>query len=131
MEIIYRAFDGTEFDDEFDCEEYEQEKKFNAEQAALCIFADKFGKRMETPTSVQELYDTYEVSSFWFIPEEASDVIELLNRRYVVYPNDNGEISSEDDICFRTYDLDKMIELARNLNQTFPMLNQKKKKKEG
>ena len=131
MEVIYRAFDGTEFDDEFDCMDYEQEKQFNAEQVALCIFADEFGEKMKTPTSLQELYDTYEHSSFWFIPPEASDVIEQLTRKYVVYFNENGVISSEDDIYFSTHDLDKIIEFAHNLEQTFPMLNQKKKKKEG
>lgn len=49
METIYRAFDGTEFDDEFDCMDYELKKKFHAEQVALCIFADESGKRMKTP----------------------------------------------------------------------------------
>ena len=125
MEVIYRAFDGTEFFEKFDCMDYEQEKKFNAGQLALCIFADESGKRMKTPTSLQELYDTYECSKFWFIPEEASDVIEQLNEKFFVPSNDG--ISSDDDICFSAYDLDKMIELAHNLEQTFPMLGQKKK----
>lgn len=129
METIYRAFDGTEFDDEFDCMDYELKKKFHAEQVALCIFADESGKRMKTPTSLRELYDTYGLSRFWFIPEEASDVIEQLSHEFFV-PS-QGEVFSNDDIHFGMYDLDKLIELAHNLEQTFPMLNQKKKKKEG
>lgn len=129
MEVIYRAFDGTEFIDEIDCMDYEREKKFDVKQIDLCIFADEFGKKMKTPTGVQELLDTYERSRFWFIPKKATDVIEQINEKFFVPLKD--EISSDDDVYFTVDELDKMIELAHNLEQTFPMLNQKKKEKEG
>ena len=123
METIYRAFDGTEFTDEFDCIDYEQEKKFNAEQAALCIFADEFGNKLKTPRTLQEFYDTFECCEFWFIPSAAEDVTVLLNKAGY-YVDGLDEVHCANDINFDDDNIGDIFELARNLEQTFPMLGQ-------
>lgn len=130
MKIIYRAFDGTEFDDEWECTQYEDEKNFDFSLLPLCIFADEFGNKLKTPTTLQELYDTFECCEFWFIPSEAEDVAVLLDKA-VFYVGGRNELHCANDIHFDDDNIGDIVELAHNLEQTFPMLNQKKKEKEG
>lgn len=130
MEIIYRAFDGTEFDDEQKCEQYEDEKDFDFSLLPLCIFADEFGNKLKTPTTLQELYDAFERCKFWFIPSAAEDAAVLLDKAGF-YVDDRDEVHCANDVCFDDDNIGDIVELARNLEQTFPMLNQKKKEKEG
>lgn len=130
MKVIYRAFDGTEFDEDWKCEQYEDEKNFDFSLLSLCIFADEFGNKLKTPTTLQELYDTFECCGFWFIPLEAEDVAVQLDKAGF-YVDDRNEVHCAVDICFDDNNIGDIFELARNLEQTFPMLNQKKKEKEG
>lgn len=44
-EIIYYADDGTKFDDEYECEEYEQKIKSNKFKDTALLF-DEYGKRL-------------------------------------------------------------------------------------
>ena len=130
MEIIYRAFDGTEFDDEWKCQQYEDEKNFDFSLLPLCIFADESGNKLRTPTTLQELYDTFECCEFWFIPSAAEDAAVQLSKAGF-YVGNFDEVHCTNDICFDDDNIGDIFELARNLEQTFPMLNQKEKKKEG
>lgn len=129
MEVIYRAFDGTEFDADWKCEQYEDEKNFDFSLLPLCIFADESGNKLETPTTLQELYDTFECCEFWFIPSEAKDVAVQLDKAGF-YVNDRNEVHCANDISFDDDNIRDILELARNLEQTFPMLNQKKGKED-
>lgn len=130
MEIIYRAFDGTEFDADWKCKQYEDEKNFDFFLLPLCIFADEFGNKLETPKTLQELYDTFERCEFWFIPSVAEDVVVRLNKAGF-YVDDLDEVHCANDVQFDDNTIGDIFELARNLEKTFPMLTQKKKKKEG
>lgn len=123
MEIIYRAFDGTEFDDELECERYETEKNLDFSLVSLCIFADEDGNKMKTPTTLQELYNTFENCAFWYIPEEAEEIAGVLDDRgFYTGPLDGVNCCT--DIIFDGTNLGSIIKLARNLAETFPMLNQ-------
>ena len=42
MEIIYRAFDGKEFEDEYDCQEYEEKLSIQTLGRELTIVNDEF-----------------------------------------------------------------------------------------
>lgn len=130
MEIIYRAFDGTEFDEDWKCQHYEEEQNFDFSLVQLCIFADEFGKKLETPENLQELYNAFECCAFWFIPSAAEHVAVQLDRAGF-YVNSRNEVHCANDICFDDENFGDIIKLARNLEQTFPMLNQEKKEKEG
>lgn len=123
MEIIYRAFDGTEFDNECDCEQYETEKNLDFSLVSLCIFADENGNKMKTPTTLQELYDTFENCSFWYIPEKAGEIADVLDDNGF-YVNSFDEVHCATDFIFDDTNLDSIIKLARNLAETFPMLGQ-------
>ena len=130
METIYRAFDGTEFYTDWECKQYEDERNFDFSLLLLCIFADEFGNKLKTPTTLQELYDTFECCEFWFIPSAAEDVAVQLDEAGF-YVDNRDEVRCANDIRFDDDNIGDILELARNLEQTFPMLNQKKKKKEG
>ena len=55
MKIIYEAFDGTQFDNEFDCEYYEW--KLNHEESLKdLIFYDKDGKVMTNSKLSEDVY---------------------------------------------------------------------------
>lgn len=123
MEIIYRAFDGTEFDDEWDCKRYETEKNLNFSLVPLCVFADENGNKMKTPTTLQELYDTFDDCFFWYIPKEAEEIACVLDN-YGFYVNSLSEVHCADDVNFDDTNLGSIIQLARNLAETFPMLSQ-------
>lgn len=123
MEIIYRAFDGTEFDDECDCEQYETEKNLDFSLVSLCIFADENGNKMKTPTTLQELYNTFENCAFWYIPEEAEDVACALDDGGF-YVSFLGKIHCANNVDFDDDNLGSIVKLARNLAKTFPMLGQ-------
>ena len=130
METIYRAFDGTEFDEKWKCEQYEDEKNFDFSLLPLCIFADESGNKLETPTTLLELYDAFECCEFWFIPSVAEYVAVQLDKAGF-YVDDRNEVHCVNDIRFDDDNIGDIFELAHNLEQTFPMLNQKKKEKEG
>ena len=130
MEIIYRAFDGTEFDENWKCEQYEDEKNFDFSLLPLCIFADKSGNKLKTPTTLQELYDAFECCAFWFIPSAAEEVVAQLDKAGF-YVDSLNEVHCANDIQFDDDNIGDIFELARNLEQTFPMLSQEKKEKEG
>ena len=55
MKIIYEAFDGTQFDNEFECEDYEW--KLNHEESLKdLIFYDKDGKVMTDSKLSEDVY---------------------------------------------------------------------------
>lgn len=130
MEIIYRAFDGTEFDEDWKCQRYEDEQNFDFSLMPLCIFANKFGKKLKTPANFRELYDAFECCAFWFIPSAAEHVAVQLDRAGF-YVDNLDKVHCVNDIFFYDDNIGEIIELARNLEQTFPMLSQEKKEKEG
>ena len=55
MKIIYQAFDGTQFDNEFECEDYEW-KKNHEESLKNLIFYDKDGKVMLGNKLSEDIY---------------------------------------------------------------------------
>lgn len=123
MEIIYRAFDGTEFDTDWECEQYETEKSLDFSLMSLCIFAYEDGSKMKTPTTLQELYDTFEDCSFWYIPDEAKEIADVLDDGGF-YANSLDVVHCHTDIIFYDANFDSIVKLARNLAETFPMLGQ-------
>lgn len=123
MKIIYRAFDGTEFDASWKCKQYETEKNLNFSLVPLCVFAYDDGSKMETPTTLQELYDTFERSAFWYIPKEAKEIADALSKGGF-YPYTLDEVHCAADINFDDDNLGSIVKLARNLAETFPMLSQ-------
>lgn len=73
MKIIYVADDGTQFDNEFDCEFYEWKLKHPCLKE-ICMF-DKDGNRLEDILSE----DTYNLSMKIIIPsDEAVECIQAL-----------------------------------------------------
>ena len=56
MKIIYEAFDGTQFDDEFKCTDYEWKKEHNASFKDL-IFYDIDGKVMLGDKLIENIYN--------------------------------------------------------------------------
>lgn len=123
MEIIYRAFDGTEFGTDWECEQYETEKSLDFSLMSLCIFAYEDGSKMKTPTTLQELYDTFKDCSFWYIPEEAKEIADVLDDGEF-YVDSLSVVHSNRDIIFDDANFDSIVKFARNLAETFPMLGQ-------
>ena len=76
MKIIYEAFDGTQFDDEFKCEDYEWRKEHN-EMLKDLTFYDKDGKILEDKLS-EETYnkvmiiDVYNINALQAIQDIAN-----------------------------------------------------------
>ena len=56
MKIIYEAFDGTQFDNEFECEDYEW-KKNHEESLKDLIFYDRKGKVMLGKKLSEDVYN--------------------------------------------------------------------------
>ena len=72
MEIIYRAFDGKEFDDEYDCKCYENLMGFEeCTKSKELLFFDASGKQMK-----DELYKSIEGSTFVYI--SSSNALNIL-----------------------------------------------------
>ena len=62
--IIYRADDGTDFEDEWDCKHYEWQQ--SCEKAEYTLLGDHF---QILPT---DKIDSYKYASFIFVPTQAS-----------------------------------------------------------
>ena len=94
MEIIYRAKDGKEFEDEYECEKYERKLRETELFNTGTIFLDYYNKKISSPIYKSEkIYHIYfpteeSIKLFEKIYEEEDDsIVEKLNCEEVIKPN--------------------------------------------
>ena len=81
MEIIYRANDGTEFDDEYECRTHERVLKEKELLNSGIIFLDSYREKIDTP-----IYDSDTIHHMYFPTAES---MKILNK---IYQNEYGDI---------------------------------------
>ena len=81
MEIIYRANDGKEFEDEYECEKYERELKEKELLNKGIVFLDYYNEKIDAP-----IYESARIYHIYFPTEES---IKLLEK---VYEEENDTI---------------------------------------
>ena len=80
MEIIYKANDGTLFDDEYECEKHERGLKEKELLDNGIIFLDYYNEKINAP-----IYNSEKVYHIYF---PTSESIELFNKSYEVESDD-------------------------------------------
>lgn len=103
MEVIYRACDGKEFSDEFECEYYEQclkwDKLLAESDFSVC---DEYNKPMVINFhNYTDVEDAYNYSYYVTIRNEAaSKLMEEINDYFGIYfPTEIGEYKFVGDCC--------------------------------
>lgn len=82
MEIIYRAKDGKEFDDEWECEQYEKNCEFNKLPFKDFIALTYHNKKVEE----DDMYDLWNNTCHIFFKTEES--IEYFEQAFNIYEKD-------------------------------------------
>ena len=82
MEIIYKANDGTLFDDGYECEKYERGLKEKELLDNGIIFLDYYNEKINTP-----IYNSEKIYHIYF---PTSENIELFNK---IYEEENDDIT--------------------------------------
>lgn len=91
MEIIYRANDGKEFDDEYDCRTHERELKEQELLNSGIIFLDYYDEKIDTPIyDIEKIYHMYfptTESIEMFYRDEYDNISEKLSKYETIKPN--------------------------------------------
>lgn len=94
MEVIYRANDGTEFDDEYECRTHERVLKEQELLNSGIIFLDSYREKIDTPIYNSEtIYHMYfpTVESMKILnkiyQDEYDDIVKKLNKNEETKPN--------------------------------------------
>ena len=107
MEIIYKANDGTLFEDEYECEKYERGLKEKELLDNGIIFLDYYNEKINTPIyNSEKIYHIYfptseSIELFDKAYEvESDDIVERLNRYEEIVPNKWYHYDDLEDIFF-------------------------------
>ena len=132
MEIIYRANDGTEFDDEYECRTHERVFKEKELLNSGIIFLDAYDEKIYTP-----IYDSDTIHHMYFPTAESmkilnkiyqneyDDIVEKLNKNEEIKPNiwyhwnDREECFESDEYRIRLFQdhIKEYDDVLKTINQ--------------
>lgn len=118
MEIIYKAFDGKIFYNEYDCCEYEEEKQLERYQKDIRILDSK-GNIM--PLTFENLEKTFCLNI------KREECIKWLSGQSIIYPNETGTYYYDD----YTDEWEKLDEKIDELKKELSFFTDMKEKLEG
>ena len=122
MEIIYRAFDGKEFDDEEECLNYELKVKTeNFTKSNHLAFFDEEGNRINI-----SIFKALNEAEFMSIStENAFEIVERVGNKFCLeYPSDCGLWQWDDDhdkwvtVDYKIEELTKILNLYHKIKST-------------
>lgn len=94
MKVIYIADDGTQFNDEYECEDYEFNQRFFSDIFKVGIlFLNREKHIMGFPTNYDELDDIYQTCEYVYISSEmGSEWMKQVNKECGLYfPTEVGK----------------------------------------